>query len=106
MLQAPHERQPPVDVQRDCLTDTPFIDITDEPHSLQIDWVRSSGPNFQNGRLELWIDGESVAVVDGIDNDQRGIDTARLGVFGIKAGAQGTVFLDWFDSRRATFIAR
>jgi hypothetical protein len=87
-------------------TDTPFIDVTDEPHSVQLDWIRSSGPHFQNGRLELWIDGESVAVVDGIDNDQRGIDSTRLGVFSIKAGAQGTVFLDWFDSRRATFIAR
>jgi hypothetical protein len=95
-------------VRRDDGTrvDTPFIPLSDEPHDIQVDWQRATGPGANDGRFELWIDGVSTAVLTGIEVYDGLIDFARLGALSVKPGATGTLRWDGFDSRRGTFIAR
>jgi hypothetical protein len=83
---------------------TPFIPISDAPHVVEIDWRRSSGPDALDGSLEMWIDGTSVAARNGLDNRISSVDFARLGALSVKAGANGTMYWDEFESRRVTYI--
>jgi hypothetical protein len=93
-------------VRRDDGTrvDTGFFPITDAPHSLELDWRRSSAPGADDGSFELWIDGSSVATLSGIDNDTTPIEFVRMGAFSIKTGAAGTLYWDEFVSRRESYI--
>jgi hypothetical protein len=84
--------------------DTPFIPISDGPHSLEFDWRRSTAPGANNGTFEMWVDGNAAASLTGLDTDVGAIDFARLGVISAKTGASGTVFLDEFESRRQNYI--
>jgi hypothetical protein len=79
--------------------DTGFFPITNEPHYVEIDWRRSTGPDTNDGSLQLWIDGVSQITVSGMDNSA-GIDFVRLGAMNNKGGANGTILLDEFVSRR------
>ncbi len=88
----------------DTVTDTPFVDITDAPHSIELQWERSGGPGFDNGFFQMWIDDTFAASLFGLDNDLHGIDTARLGALSLKSGASGTLFFDQFVSRRLSYI--
>jgi hypothetical protein len=83
---------------------TPFIPISDGPHFVEIDWRQSSAPDALDGTLEVWIDGVSVATLTGLDNSLGSVDFARLGALSVKAGANGTLYFDEFESRRATYI--
>jgi hypothetical protein len=83
---------------------TPFIAIADAPHVVEIDWRRSSGPDAFDGSLEIWIDGVSVAALTGLKNGISSVDFARLGALSVKAGANGTMYWDEFESRRATYV--
>jgi bacillolysin len=84
--------------------DTGFFNITDAPHAVEIEWVRSSGADASDGTFEMWIDGVSVRRLTGLDNSVSAIDFARLGALSVKAGASGVMFWDHFDSRRQTYI--
>jgi hypothetical protein len=83
---------------------TPFIPIGDGSHVVEIDWRRATGPDALDGRLELWIDGVSVATLTGLDNSVSSVDFARLGALSLKAGANGTLYWDEFESRRVTYV--
>lgn len=83
---------------------TPWSTISDEPHSIEIDW-RAGSAGANNGGVTLWIDGVQKADLTGVDNDTRRIDRVRLGaVTGMDPGTRGTVFFDAFESRRETYI--
>jgi uncharacterized repeat protein (TIGR01451 family) len=86
------------------VVDTPFIDITDAAHVVELDWVRSSGEGTDDGSLQLWIDDIWVAALTGLDTDAHGVDTARMGALTVKDGASGTLFFDQFESRRQGYI--
>jgi hypothetical protein len=83
---------------------TAFFDITDAPHTVELDWKRSSAPDADDGRLELWIDGVLRATLTGLDNSLSQVDFVRMGALSVKAGAAGTLFFDGFESRRRTYI--
>jgi hypothetical protein len=83
---------------------TPFVPVSDGPHSIQFEWRRADSPGADNGSFELWIDEVSVAVLPNLDNDTLSIDATRLGAFSVKGGAGGTIFFDAFASRRRTYI--
>jgi hypothetical protein len=90
-------------------TNTGWFTITDAPHSIEIDWMASTGPGANNGSLRLWIDNSNsaspTATVSGVDNDTRRVESARLGPqAGIDSGTSGTEFFDAFVSRKTTFI--
>jgi hypothetical protein len=53
----------------------------------------------------LWIDDIQQEDLNGIDNDTRRIDRARLGALsGIDTGTRGTYYFDAFESRRQIYI--
>jgi len=86
--------------------DTPIIPITDEPHAIEFNWDRAGSVETADGTFELFIDGTSVATLTGIDNGGTAIEYVRLGVFSIKGGAAGNLFLDEFVSHRYTAIGQ
>src|SRR5690606_26754897 len=58
-----------------------------------------------NGGLTLWIDGEQLAVLTGIDNDTRRIEVGVLGPeLGVDSGTGGSYYFGAFESRRQTYI--
>jgi hypothetical protein len=91
-------------VDDDSQADTPFIPISDAPHVVELDWRRSSGPDAEDGSLELWIDGVSVATLTGLDNSISAVDFVRMGALSVKTGANGSMYWDEFESRRVTYI--
>jgi hypothetical protein len=84
--------------------DTGFFDITDAPHTVEFSWQRARTAGGADGTFQMWIDGVSVATLDGLDTDTRRIDFTRLGAMSVKPGATGTLYFDTFESRRRTFI--
>jgi hypothetical protein len=81
-------------------TDTGFFDVTAAPHRVDLEWIRSSGPDDNDGRFRLSLDGSVVANMSGIDNSISSIDFARLGALSLKTGANGTLIWDEFVSKR------
>jgi hypothetical protein len=87
------------------LVSTAWTTISNGRHSVEIDWQAASAVGANNGTLTLWIDGAQKAVLTGIDNDTRRVETAQLGaVSGIDSGTRGTYYFDAFESRRRTYI--
>jgi hypothetical protein len=81
------------------------FNISDAPHSIELDWQASTATGANNGSLTLWIDGVQQTSVTGVDNDTRRIESVRLGaVSGIDTGTRGTEYFDAFESRRQTYI--
>lgn len=75
---------------------TGWIDIANMPQIIGLVWQQASA-DASNGSLTLTIDGESVATVDGVDNDQRVISQVQWGApSGLDLGTQGTFYLDSF----------
>jgi hypothetical protein len=86
-------------------TASSWITISDAPHALELDWRAATAAGANNGGLTLWMDGNQVADLTGVDNDLRRIDTVQLGaVNGIDTGTRGIYFFDAFESRRHTYI--
>jgi hypothetical protein len=86
-----------------------FIDLPAEPAAVEIEWRQASAPGANDGLFRLWIDAGSASTpparrITGIDNDQRGVDTLRIGAIAVPPGATGALAIDRFDSRRASFI--
>jgi hypothetical protein len=84
--------------------DTGFFPIGDGPNLVEFDWRRSTAPGASDGALQLWINGDSAAMLAGIDDDLSAVDSVRLGALSLKAGASGTLFFDQFGSRRQTLM--
>jgi hypothetical protein len=86
---------------------SPWVTLTDGPHSLEIDWKASSAAGANNGVLTFWVDGVQKGSFTTIDNDTRRVDKAHLGaVAGIDTGTRGTYYFDAFASRRQTYIGQ
>jgi len=86
-------------------TSTAWVNITDAPHFIEIEWHAASAVGANNGSATLWIDGVQTGSLSGLDNDTRRIEYVRLGaVSGLNAGTLGTYYLDAFESRRQTYI--
>jgi hypothetical protein len=83
---------------------TSFMALSPGAHSVQLDWQRSSAAGLADGSLTLWIDDVLQEAVTGIDTGMHGIDFVRLGPTSLKAGANGILFFDRFESRRLSMI--
>jgi hypothetical protein len=95
-----------VRVRRDDGTraSTPFVNVTDAPHTVEIDWRRATAAGASDGALDVWIDGVAQGTLTGLDNDLGQVDFTRLGALSVKSGAAGTLYFDGFESRRRTYI--
>jgi hypothetical protein len=86
-------------------TNSNWFTISDASHFIELDWRGATGVGANNGGLTMWIDGTERTNLNGVDNDTRRIDRARLGaVAGMDTGTRGTYYFDAFVSRRQTFI--
>jgi hypothetical protein len=81
-----------------------FYTVTNAPQAVEIDWVRASGPDANDGTFEMWIDGISIKKLTGLDNSVSAVDFVRLGALSLKGAANGVLFWDHFESRRQTYI--
>lgn len=73
--------------------------------TVELDWQAASGAGANDGSLTLWLDGEEVDGITGLDTDERRVDLARLGAVNNNAGtASGALYFDAFESRRLTYI--
>lgn len=73
------------------------LNITDEPHCIELLVKRSLSNSSSDGSLEVWIDGISLGVViSGIDNFDKFNQLSRLsfGAWSNDATTTGTIYLD------------
>ena len=80
--------------------DTGFFDITAASHFVEIDWLRSSGADANDGRFVLSIDGVVQSTLTGLDNSISSVDFSRLGALSVKASANGSVKWDHYQANR------
>jgi cysteine-rich repeat protein len=85
--------------------DTGFFDITAAPQRIEIDWLRSSGPDANDGRFVLSINGAVVSTLTGLDNSMDSVDTARLGGLSLKGTANGPIKWDHYEANRMSATA-
>jgi hypothetical protein len=83
---------------------TGFFAFANAPQTIEIELVRATDPDADDGALELWIDGTSMIRLTGLDNSLAEVDFARLGALSVKPGASGTLYFDQFHSRRQSYI--
>jgi hypothetical protein len=83
---------------------TSLFPLAPGPHSIELDWLRSSAAGVADGSMTLWIDDELKQVVAGVDTGLYGIDQVRLGPTSIEPGANGILYFDRFESRRYGLI--
>jgi len=82
-----------------------WFTISDAPHALELDWRASTDTVNPNGGLTFWIDGAQQADITDIRNDQRRIDSVRLGaIASVEGGTRDIYYFDAFESRRQTYI--
>ena len=82
--------------------DTAWVPIAAGPHRVELDWIRASGPDQNDGRFRLWVDGALAGDLAGLDNSLDAVDFARLGALSVKPGASGPLRWDHFQSNRAS----
>jgi hypothetical protein len=85
---------------------TGFVDITDDVHTIDLYWHRSSGPDANDGTFEISIDGGPPSTLTGLDNSLSSVDFVRLGALSVKPGATGNLYWDAFASSRNLTAAR
>ena len=86
------------------INSSPFA-LSDGPHLIEIDWIKSATNTSINGALGLWIDESAVATLKNVNNDQLSVERSRLGVISApSAGTRGTLYFDQFETRRTTYI--
>ncbi len=84
---------------------TPYVPITDAPHSFEVEWAAASAVGANDGSLTFWIDGVQQGSLVGIDDDTYRMERVRLGqVYSSATGTSGTYFFDGFESRRQSYI--
>jgi hypothetical protein len=80
---------------------TPPTTVSDEPHTVAVEWQAASTEGANDGRFAFSIDGAPIADYSDIDNDTNRIDFALLGTIGgIDAGTSGIAYFDDFSSSR------
>ena len=86
-------------------TSTAWVNISDAPHVIEIEWRAATAAGTNDGSATLWIDGVQSGSLSGLDNDARRIEYVRLGaISGLNTGTLGTYYMDAFESRRLNYI--
>jgi RHS repeat-associated protein len=86
-------------------TNSSWVNITDAPHYIELDWQAATSAGANNGKVDWWIGGVQQTGLSGIDNDTRRIDQVHLGVVAnVDITTHGTLYFDAFESRRTTAI--
>ena len=84
------------------VTYSTWVNITDSPHNVEVSWIAATGSSA--GTATLYVDGSPSAVVTGLVDGSRRIDTVRLGVQNVPTGVSGTEYFDAFASTRSSYV--
>jgi hypothetical protein len=77
---------------------TPYVNITDAAHVVEVDWGN-------DGHLTFWVDGVQQSSLTGINNSIYKMESVRLGApFMFATLNSGSYYIDEFESRRQTYI--
>jgi hypothetical protein len=77
---------------------TPYVNISNAVHVLEVDWGN-------DGHLTFWVDGAQLSNLTGINNSLYSVETLRLGAPNMTIiGTSGSFYIDAFESRRQTYI--
>jgi hypothetical protein len=82
------------------LFSSPFFNITNATHMIELDWRRATTAGGTNGTVHFYIDGGLAVVISGLANGSTPIDFARLGAMSVKTGASGAMYYDEFEDWR------
>lgn len=82
------------------LFSSPFLNITNATHMIELDWRRATTAGGTNGTVNFFIDGGLAVVISGLANGSTPIDFARLGAMSVKTGASGAMYYDEFEDWR------
>ncbi|MDA8020435.1 MAG: Ig-like domain-containing protein [Thermoanaerobaculia bacterium] len=78
---------------------SPLVDLPDGQVAVGIEWWAASYPGADDGGGRLVLDHEEVAVLAGVDNDQRYVERASVGAIAqVDSGTVGTFYVDDFES--------
>ena len=82
---------------------TDWYPIDDDVHEIVVEWWADTDGGADSGgddgTARLWIDGDLIQTLTGIDSDTRQVDYTRLGaVSGIDATTSGTMYFDDYAS--------
>lgn len=84
---------------------TAWVDLGDQPRTIEAEWLSSTSTNASDGVLRLWVDGVLEETLVGLDFDNGRVDFVRFGfVGGLDAGTAGTCYFDDFVSQRHSYI--
>ena len=82
------------------LFSSPFVNISNATHLIEMDWRRATTPAGTNGTVHFYIDNSLTFVISGLANGSTPIDFARLGAMSVKTGASGAMYYDEFEDWR------
>jgi hypothetical protein len=73
-----------------------WIPLSDEPHTIEVDWQAASVPGANDGFAELYIDGVLKEALTGLDNDTLHITHYGIGITNLTDGLSfsGKFFID------------
>jgi uncharacterized repeat protein (TIGR01451 family) len=83
---------------------TAFYPISAAPHAIEVDWIRATSADANDGVFRLFIDGVLEEELTNVDSSISQIDFARLGALSVKPGASGQLHWDEFESRHENYI--
>ncbi len=71
--------------------------ITDQSHTVKVEWQRSTATKVATGYGRLWVDGQLVGDIPNVDNDAITFDSLRIGASAGAGQGSGQVFLDQIE---------
>jgi RHS repeat-associated protein len=84
----------------DIWSDSEWHTINAGWNAIEIKWQASP----LVGSLGLWVNGQLIETLTGVDNGSLALDSVRLGAQGVETGTRGTIYFDDFESRRFSYI--
>ncbi len=81
--------------------------IHDGINAIEVQWVKATEPQANNGTLRLWTNDNNMYEINGLDTDTKSIDTINLGVLSLSSSTiTGTIFFDDFVSNSTGYIGQ
>jgi hypothetical protein len=70
--------------------------LSDEPHTVEVDWRAASADGSNNGWIRLYLDGTMLEVLSGLDNDTLYVENFKVGFTSRLAGKSisGMIYID------------
>lgn len=89
----------------DAWAKTAWIDLSDAPHMIEVEWLRATVSGRADGMLRFWLDGVLQETVTGFANAGWDADFLRFGnVGGLDVGTSGVQYFDEVESHRQSYI--